>query len=162
MRQLDKVYATLISLSKETKHNTSLVLNLYYVTIKHLKWPSIFLLQNVSSSQAMEKAFSRTLDNMATNFELSFDVVSTDRHLSVDVVSTDRHLSVDVVSTDRHLSVDAISTDCHLSIKNWCRQTVDSSTSITSSIPGILPKDCWKQWCKQLQRKINLVFIIMN
>lgn len=151
MRQLDKVYATLISLSKETKHNTSLVLNLYYVTIKHLKWPSIFLLQNVSSSQAMEKAFSRTLDNMATNFELSFDVVSTDRHLSVDVVST-----------DRHLSVDAISTDCHLSIKNWCRQTVDSSTSITSSIPGILPKDCWKQWCKQLQRKINLVFIIMN
>lgn len=151
MRQLDKVYATLISLSKETKHNTSLVLNLYYVTIKHLKWPSIFLLQNVSSSQAMEKAFSRTLDNMATNFELSFDVVSTDRHLSVDVVSTDRHLSVDVISTD-----------CHLSIKNWCRQTVDSSTSITSSIPGILPKDCWKQWCKQLQRKINLVFIIMN
>lgn len=129
LRQLDKVYATLISLSKETKHNTSLVLNLYYVTIKHLKWPSIFLLQYVSSSQAMEKAFSRTLDNMTTNFELSVDVVSTDRHLSVDVVSTDcnlsvyvvstdRHLSVDVVSTDRHLSVDVISTDCHLSIKN--------------------------------------------
>ena len=34
--------------------------------------------------QAMEKeAFSRALDNITTNFELSVDVVSTDRHLSI-------------------------------------------------------------------------------
>ena len=63
----------------------------YYVAIKQLKWLSIFLSQEVSSSQAMEKeAFSKVLDNITTNLELSVDVVSTDRHLSIKKNNADR------------------------------------------------------------------------
>ena len=39
----------------------------------------------------MEKeAFSRVLDNITTNLELSVDVVSTDRHLSIKKNNADR------------------------------------------------------------------------
>ena len=84
LRQLDKVYIT--SLHCLRKSNIILLLYwiYYYVTIKQLKWPSIFLSQEVSSSQAVEKeAFTRVLDNITTNLELSVDVVFTDHHLSI-------------------------------------------------------------------------------
>ena len=77
-------YTNLIAFSKEAKHILLLYWIYYYVTIKQLKWPSTFLSQEVSSSQAMEKeAFSRVLDNITTNLKLSVDVVSTDRHLPI-------------------------------------------------------------------------------
>ena len=84
-------YTNLIAFSKEAKHILLLYWIYYYVTIKQLKWPSTFLSQEVSSSQAMEKeAFSRVLDNITTNLELSVDVVSTDRHLSIKKNNADR------------------------------------------------------------------------
>ena len=55
-------YTNLIAFSKEAKHILLLYWIYYYVTIKQLKWPSTFLSQEVSSSQAMEnKLFQESL-----------------------------------------------------------------------------------------------------
>ena len=115
LRQLDKVYSTLIASSKETKHNSPLLLN---PLLRYNQEFEMTIHIPFAGSLKFTSYGKRALDNITTNFERSIDVLSTDRHLSK---------------------------------KKLMRTGIEY-------YQRIVEKKLWKQ----LQKKVNLVFIIIN